>query len=507
VTPRILAALLAFLLVGDSAIETDPFLAALAGKSGKDAVAAPTFDPELEALSWSLRPRREIVDALASRLLRGEADGWYGESTEAPGPEAPRGRDPKAPDPAKVEVADRLASRVPVDAAVVFFGSLKEAWDAVDGLAKFLPEALPGLCGDPLGGKRDALRRAVDMLLLPTIWRSNPEVRTGTRQVALVVSDPDLRWAPDVALLCEVDDASLVLAHRKATFSWEERGKRRIRIDGLDATADDGSIRSYFALEGGVAIWSTTRSLRDRVLAAASGMSPSLLADGGEEYAFARKMFPHAEGGALLVRPQAMLRRLNAGVVRCARASTLRCEAARLLLDADCIAGKSGDDGGKPRWICPAGGALRGKSGEAGSSCSVHGTAAFPVPLGDLPAGRLSDLEWYRKLFFEDSVRRGEIPIALRWRGRPVEIAMMAKGVRLVNMMRVPFRQWTNMHGEILVGGKPGPWRGFAARSRRLEGRAGILESLTGLEVIDPSTQARTEEPDLDGWFRVVDDR
>jgi hypothetical protein len=397
---------------GEDAPGRDPFVAALAGKSGPGAVAAPDFDPEAEAAAWTARPRREIVDALAARLLRGEARWDAPPSGAPPALPDPPSRIPADFEPGRVEVADRLAARVPADAAAVFFGSLDAAETAVGELSAFLPRALPVLCGDPPDGTRDALRRAVEMLLLPTIWRSNPQVRRGIRQVALVVADPDPRWAPDLALVAEVDDASLVLFHRRSTLSWEDRGARRYRADGLDLVADDGSVRSHFALEGGVAVWSTTRSLRERILAAAAGRAASLATPPAAAYALARRTFPAAEGGALLVVPDAFLARANSADLRGRRLAALRCEAARLLLDARSLR-KEGAEGG-PALSCPSGGTLFPKAAAAGASCSIHGTAEFPAPLGGV-TGRCH----LAVSPSSDLIATGALPLAARWAPPP----------------------------------------------------------------------------------------
>ena len=283
-------------------------------------------------------------------------------------PAAPPARVPAEVDPAGVPRTDRLAAWVPADAAAVFFDSIAAAEKEIAGIAAALPGALPVLAPEkPTEG--GALGRATEMLLLPSIWRANPAVRTGTRQVALVVSDLDLGRAPDLALVVEVDDATLVRTQRAATFTWEDRTPRRLRVEGLDAWSDDGSVRSFFALEGGVAVWSTTRALRARVLAAGAASAPSLLRPDARAWALARTAFPAAEGGALLVVPDAMLARLDAAPVRGRRAASLRCAAAR-----------SQPGGG----ACPSGGTID-PGGRGGASCSIHGTAAHPVPLGDLP--------------------------------------------------------------------------------------------------------------------------
>jgi len=475
VKPRLLPALLLLLLAaapapaGDGGPETDPFLAALAGKSGPDAVAAPSFDPDLAALSWTTRPRREIVDALAARLLRGEAKGWTGPAKEAPDLPAPPTRIPKDFDPGKFDVADRLASRVPADTAAAFFDSLRSAEAAVDGLSKFLPEALPGLCGDPPGGKRDALRRAIDMLLLPTIWRSNPEAPTGTRQIAVVASDPDLRWAPDVALVAEVDDASLVRFHRQASFSWEDRGLRHLRVEGLDAVSDDGSVRSFFGLEGGVAVWSTTRSLRDRVLAAAAGRVPTLLAPDPRAYALARRTFPASEGGALLVVPDAFLARINGAGFRARRAAALRCEAARLLVDAGAQAGAKNPVAG----ACPAGGEIV-PARDGGSRCSLHGSARFPTPAGDVPAAGSTAADG---VSFADLFSTRRLPIAVRWRKVPLEI--LAPWVNSAATAESLYSPFPPLPAPDVRAGRRSAMAGRAVRVDRIEE---FLSAMTGLD-------------------------
>ncbi len=496
-------------LAGDGPPPTDPFLAALAGRSGPDAVAAPSFDPDLEAVSWSLRPRREIVDGLAARLLRGEAKGWTEPAKEFPALPAPPSRIPADFDPGKVEVSDRLTAWVPGDAAAVLFGSLKEAGEAVEGLAKFLPDAFPRLCGDSLVGRRDALRRAVDQLLLPVIWNSNPGARTGTRQVALVVSDPDVRWAPDIALLCEVDDATLVRSHRQATFSWEGRRPIGLRVDGLDAVSDDGSVRSYFALEGGIALWSTTKSLRERILAAGSAKVVSLLRPDARAYAFARKAFPASEGGALLVVPDAFLARINAADLRARSAAALRCEATRLLLDAHSIAGSVSkmDTVG---LSCPAGRTLSPRADDAGASCPIHGTPAFTTPLGDLPEVPVSRADAERLPVLvnsPDPILEGAVPVAMRWLGEPVEVVVPPTAPSHATVIK------------LLEGSMPGftigPW--FTRRSALTElrpsgqGVESTLERLMGLGPIGSRTATKPQfiEPGEPSrrYFRITEPR
>jgi hypothetical protein len=407
----------ALLLAVAPAPETDPFLAAMAGKSGPEAVAAPSFDPDVDAASWTTRPRREIVDGLAARLLRGEAKGWFekGSGTTATAP-VPN-RFPEGFEPGKVVITDRLAARIPADAAAIFFGSLDEAEKSVEELSKFLPRALPVPFADAPGGRRDALARAVERLLLPTIWRSNPNVRRGARQAALVASDPDLRWAPEVALVVEVDDASLVRFHRQSTISWEDRGRRHLRVDGLDVVADDGSVRSFFGLEGGIAVWSTGKAFRDRILAAVAGKAPTLLSPDPRAYALARATFPAADGGALLVVPDGFLERANSAAVRARRAASLRCDAVRLILDARALAKTEAPAGTGVRLACPAGGEILIASGRPGAHCSVHGSASHHVPLGDLP-----ESPWVDGGQVGDIVAAGACPVAGRWKDASVEV-------------------------------------------------------------------------------------
>ncbi|MCK6481467.1 MAG: hypothetical protein L6R43_15415 [Planctomycetes bacterium] len=464
---RVLVLALPLLLAGEEP-PRDPFLAALAGRSGPEAVAAPGFDAEAEALSWSLRPRREIVDGLAARLLRGETGPWpaAGERSATPVPWSPIPRD-FAPD--GVPVTDRLAAWVPADAAAVFFPSLREAEDLVASMEPFLSRAFPVLCGDPPGGRRDALRRAAERLLLPTIWAANPGVRTGTRQVAIVAADPDLRWGADVALVAEVDDASLVAFHRRASLRWEGRKGRTLRVEGLDAVSDDGSVRSFFGMEGGVAVWATTRDLRDRILAAGAGRGDSLLRPDRRAWAFARRTFPAEEGGALLVVPQGFLARICEPRFRARRAAALRCEAVRLLLDARSLAGQTVSRKDTFVLACPAGGSLAPVSGEAGSSCSLHGTASDPVPLGDLPecgppAGDL-DRDWFRR---STSFLWG-LPRAARWSEGRMEAWIPSDYPWSCRIMDLAGDAWAAVRE-----GWAGPEKGDLAERRILE-RAGAL--------------------------------
>jgi hypothetical protein len=487
VIARFLVLALPLLLAGEDP-PRDPFLAALAGRSGPEAVAAPGFDAEAEAFSWSLRPRREVVDGLAARLLRGEARGWAEPSPSVVLLLPPPPRIPPDFDPSGVPVSDPLAAWVPADAAAVFFPSLREAEDLVAGMAFHLAKCLPALFGDPPGGRREALRRAAERILLPTIWAANPGVRTGTRRVALVAADPDLRWGADVALVAEVDDASLVTFHRRASLRWEGRAGRTLRVEGLDAVSDDGSIRSFFGMEGGVAVWSTTRDLRDRILAAGSGRGDSLLRPDRRAFALARRTFPASEGGALLVVPEGLLARANDPLVRARRAAALRCEAARLLLDASSLAGANVSHIDTITPACPAGGVLRPVAGAAGSSCSIHGTASDPVPLGDLPEARPSAADGAAAARGRpldgvfDGVHAGALPVAARFPGRggsadgkrlEILVPPASPGTRLLGILAAD-------PGGILRGGKDppdprreaGPLRGDPAR---------ILSALTGI--------------------------
>jgi hypothetical protein len=466
---------------GDAGPESDPFLAALAGRSGPDAVAAPDFDPDTEALSWTLRPRREIVDALAARLLRGEVKSWSDPAGEGFAFLGPPSRFPADFEPGKLEVTDRLAARIPADAAAAFFGSLEEAEVAVDQLSGLLPRVFPELCGEPQGGKRNALQRAMAMLLLPTIWGSNPGARTGIRQVAVVVSDPDLRWAPDIAVLAEVDDADLVRFHRRSTLSWEDRGLRRMRVDGLDVVSDDGSVLSFFALEGGMAVWSTTRALRTRILETNFGRMPSLLSPPSAAYALARRTFPAKEGGALLVVPDGFLVRADAPEFRARRAQALRCEAARLLLDARILAGAKDPMNDTVRLRCPSGGVFAPVANGTGSSCSVHGTVSSPVPLGDVPPvppGEVPALALSTGR--GHPVGDGGLPLAARWNGSGFEVFISPKE---------PGRHlWNVLAG--LIANALGDWRKTArmreqALSLQDPGRGDPLIRFRGLSGLD----------------------
>jgi hypothetical protein len=406
-------ALAAVAAAGEGPAPGDALRAALEGRGDPASVPAPGFDPELAALSWGERPREEVIEALAARLVRGEARAWFEPAPDLPPLPDPPGSGAPAAEGPLPPVADRLASWVPADAAALFHGSLDEALTAGSGRAVLLRAAFGGgPRGDGpwyAGAVDDALGR----LLLPAIWRSNPGVRTGTRQAAVVLGDPGLERGLDLALAVEVDDATLVLSHRRATFAWEDRSPRRLLVEGLDARTEDGAVRSFFALEGGVAVWSTTRALRDRILAAGAGRIPSLLRPDPREYAAARRAFPASEGGLLAILPEGFAARANARASRAARAAALRCEAALLWIEARAAAGRD-----PPAASCPAGGTLApGRT----ASCSVHGTRAYPVPLGDLPAARPSRADGGIP---EDALGRGELPRAARRReGRGPEFA------------------------------------------------------------------------------------
>ncbi len=285
---------------------------------------------------------------------------------------------------------DGLASWVPANAAAVFFPSLEAAASAAEILARRLPEVLPGLCAAAPDGSREPLSRMIDMLLLPTIWRTNPNVKTGTRAVALVVADPDVARAPDVALVCEVEDATRVRGHRSASLVFEDRARARFRTDDLDAWSDDGAVRSFFALEGGVAVLSTTRDLRERILAAGAGRAPSLASAAPDDLEAARTAFPAEEGDGLLVVPAAFLVRANSRELRARHALSRGCEAARVGLYGADLRRRAVPGAGESRLTdhrCPAGGTVSA-GGPAGPVCALHGTTAWPVPLGDLPGAR-----------------------------------------------------------------------------------------------------------------------
>jgi hypothetical protein len=439
--------------------ERDPFVAALRGLAGREAVAEPGFDAAGEASAWTLRPRREIVDGLALRILRGEAVAI--DAREAGPGELVEPAD--APAPAAAPLADPLAPWLPADAAAALFPSLDGARAAVDGLLHHLPRLLPRVAADPPWRRRDAFARASGSLLLPTLWGSNPYARTGLREVAVVAADPDLRGAPDVALVGIVEDASLVRAQRLATFSWEERGRRPLRVEGLDATAGDGSVRSFFALEGGVAIWATTRALRKRILDAGAGRAPSLATAPAADLRRARAAFPAAAGGALLVLPDAFVARIGRPEVRRARFDALLCEAERLLVDA-----------GRPEGrACPSGGALRPAPGRGGASCGIHGTAAFPAPLADLAGAAVAAAAPGLP------ADRGPFPPAAHWEGATLSVLLPAgpAGDRCFAALGSPDRvESRRFVKDLLRENPPSPWGAQEALRPAVTGLATTTE-------------------------------
>jgi hypothetical protein len=440
----------------------DPFAALLRGEERP----VPAIDADLAAVSWGTASREEIFAAwLSPPAADGHEVPEFDGSWSPPPPRGAAGlRAPPAPR------SDPLLAWIPGDAAVVLFPSLPAALDAVDRLGRSLPALLPGLCGDGPWGARDALRRGMDRLLLPSAWGANPEAPTGVRSVALVVADPDLRGACEVALVAEVEDASLVLGRRRGTLSFESRGRERFRVEGLDARTDDGSVRSWFACEGGVAIWSASRDLRERVLAAGAGRAPSLCADPAASDA--RRAFPAAAGGALLVVPDGFVARAGSEALRLRREQSLFCAA--LMLDLDAWSLRETRAGANYRTVsCPSGGgAPRWRVRDAGAFCPRHGSVANPEPLGDhgdAASGRLAndatlDRARQRLARAPDAVAEGALPIAalLPSDGRGVD------GMELLVPSGAP--------GEALLR-RLAAW----ARAPEDDGGAGILQRLEAL--------------------------
>jgi hypothetical protein len=140
----------------------------------------------------------------------------------------------------------------------------------------------------------------------------------------------------------------------------------------------------------------------------------------------------------------------------------------------------------------------------------VHGTAAFPVPAGDLPEAALAACDEGSPLDARDLLRWQEVPRAARWRGEFLEIPYDGRNSYEINFRRVQFDQWLQRPESILRDRIPTPSKSFVARAARLGERAGVLEALTGLAPAGPAAVARPEvrtRDDLGRLFRWVEVR
>ncbi|MHC4821392.1 MAG: hypothetical protein ACYTDX_06700, partial [Planctomycetota bacterium] len=429
-TRSLLVLVAALLSVGQEV--PDPFDAVTRSPDSVAGVRRPDGFTEADSIEWGHLPRRAMVAGLAALYLRGEltpVSAWkHASSFERP-PRVLRREDlipgvarkmarahPGEATPRPALRLPALASWVPKDAAVAFFASIDEAERCIASLAGLLDRHLPALVSERGRGDRAALERAVERLLLPTIWRANPGVPTGTGAVAIVISDPDLRGAPDVALLVQVTDLGRLVSQRRASFRWEST-RTRFRTDGLDARTDDGSVRSFFGVDGGIAVFSTTKSLRRRIIdAGRSGGLPGAV--DGLRLVAAQLVGDRADAAILYV-PEGFLAAVDSLSLRARRMASLRCEAMRLLVDGRNLTGCEDVfrvPGG--RLECPTGGKFHVVPSRTGSTCSIHGSALHPVPLGDVDESGLHDLHYERLLEQLDLVPGG-IPAVACWFERP----------------------------------------------------------------------------------------
>jgi hypothetical protein len=356
--------------------------------TGAVVAAAEESSPLLEALEgrpappWTAESLLETMIPWADAPHDATQDADVATSRE---PVLPEGSPPPP-------LTEHLAAFVPADTAVAFFDSVDAADDACASMSGLLMTAFPDAFDARPDGDAALVARTIDRLGLPPIWRANPGVRTGLRRIAVVVDDVDLSGAAGVALLGEVDDLSLLLGHRRAGFRWEDGHRERFRVEGLDATTDDGSVRSHFAYESGIAVFSTSRALRERILAlvrgtpAGAAAAPRSMRETGFPAA-ARGVFPKEEEDVLFLVPDAFLATAIAPHIALKRSRATRCMLERLRTDGAALRRAS-----VPPVRCPEGGSISPRAGAAGASCTVHGCTAGPVPLSDVASVIPSDV-------------------------------------------------------------------------------------------------------------------
>lgn len=204
-----------------------------ASRDEAPAVSLRGADGAFERVGLSLRPVPQSLEERAFTALRERAASFGADGTSRAfarlvagedGGRSPtfvvltfRGGGPHAAPPPSAAGAD-LAAWAPADRPFVRFRSVEAAYrftDAADRLAARLLAAH----GD--GRDHGTLRWALHDLLLPTIWRTNPEGERGAGEVAVVLESPYGRGRPEVAALFRITDPEIHRMHVEAGISQE----------------------------------------------------------------------------------------------------------------------------------------------------------------------------------------------------------------------------------------------------------------------------------------------
>jgi len=145
----------------------------------------------------------------------------------------------------------------------VRFRSVEAAFRFVD-LADDLAQRLAAAQGE--GGDRGTLRLTLHHLLLPSIWRANPNGRKGVAECALIVAPPYRRGALDAAVVLRIVDPELHDHETRAGVALESRPGHLWRPEG-DPFPERRVRTAVRAVAGDCEVVATSEALLERVLA------------------------------------------------------------------------------------------------------------------------------------------------------------------------------------------------------------------------------------------------
>ena len=224
---------------------------------------------ELRTLRPGLR-RAAAADAFPGGLP-GPTGAAFAEAVRAAGAEpAPPLPEPMPPRAQPHEEADPplpagapVMAWAPEGALVVRFRSVEAAFRFSD-LADRMAGLIAAVSGD--GGDHGTLRLALHHLLLPSIWRANPNGRKGVAEGALIVPAPYAVGRPRAAVVLRIVDPELHDHETRAGVAMESRPEHLWRPAG-DPFPELRVRTAVRAVAGDCEVVATDRALLDAVLA------------------------------------------------------------------------------------------------------------------------------------------------------------------------------------------------------------------------------------------------
>ncbi len=305
---------------------------------------------------------------------------------------------------------DPLAGLIPADQHAVFFPSFQAFADVLDEAERLGEFGLAAF--ERRSADAGTLRRLERQLCLELDGFARALGPLAIESVALTGSDPYLRSGSDVALLFRTKDAHALqafLAQRQDVAAPEveaEYGGMGVGTSrshppthsraggGFRAVVGPTrSISSYVCTVRDVVVVTNSRLQFERIVEAGGGKTPALEAQ--DEYRYFRQRYPLGAVGesALLVMPDAAIRRWCSPRWRIGAARRMHAAASLAELHAahaaELLEGVERELGTDPRF--PALGALRLTAD--GVHSSTHGTLDFLTPIAELPLEQVTEQE------------------------------------------------------------------------------------------------------------------